>query len=118
MKQLLILAAAFTLSTGALAQEKMDMKMNKTAPKGKMEQHSKMKMNCVMMKDGTMNMIKNGKTMKMDKDKTLKNGTKVKMNGTVKMKNGKTMQMKDGDMMDMDGKMGTMEDMDKMDKME
>ena len=36
------------------------------------------------------------------------NGTTVMTDGMCKMKDGKTMQMKEGDMMDMNGKMGKM----------
>ncbi len=110
MKKLLILVAAFTLSAGVFAQDKMDKKMDKMHAKGIM--NHKMK-DCVMMKDGSMMIMKNGETMKMDKEMTMNNGTMVMSDGTVKMKNGKTMTMKDGDCMYMDGKMSKM----KMDKM-
>jgi hypothetical protein len=49
--------------------------------------------------------MKNGKTMMMEEEMTLTNGTMVMMDGTVKMKNGKTMMMKNGDMLDMNGRM-------------
>lgn len=50
-------------------------------------------------------MMKDGKTMAMDNDATMTNGTMVMADGSVKMKDGKTMMMKEGDCMDMDGKM-------------
>jgi hypothetical protein len=100
MKKILMMAVAFTLSSGVFAQEKMDKKMG-------------MKKDCVMMEDGKMMMMKGGNTMAMDKDMKMSNGTMVMTNGTVKMKSGKTMMMKDGDCMYMNGKMGKM----KMDKM-
>jgi len=104
VKKLLIVFAAFTLSSGAFAQEKMDKKMGKMDKTEKMD----MKKDHIMMMDGKMQMMKNGKTIAMDKDMTLSNGTKVSMDGTVKMKSGKTMMMKEGDMMYMNGKMSKM----------
>ena len=60
----------------------------------------------VMMKDGKMMMMMDGKaTGPMDHDMTMSDGTKVMTNGMVKMKDGKEMHMKDGQMMMMDGKM-------------
>jgi Heavy metal binding domain len=69
---------------------------------------------CCMMKDGKMMVMKNGKTMSMDKDMNMKNGTTCMTNGECTMKDGTKMQMKNGDCMEMSGKMCT----DKMKKME
>ncbi len=59
----------------------------------------------LMMKDGKMMVMKEGKSMMMKEEMTLKDGTKVMMDGTVMMKDGKKMMMKDNDMIMMDGKM-------------
>ena len=60
----------------------------------------------VMMKDGKMMMMMDGKAAgPMEHEMTMSDGTKVMMNGMVKMKDGKEMHMKDGQMMMMDGKM-------------
>jgi len=84
-KQLVVaLIASATFATVAFAEEMMK--------------------DCVMMKDGTMMVCKDGKTMKMDEDMKMPNGTHVMKDGTVMMGDKKVM-MKDGDMMDMDGKM-------------
>jgi hypothetical protein len=61
----------------------------------------------VMMKDGKMMEVKDGKTMPMDKEMTMSDGTKVMEDGTVMTKDGKKMMMKDGEHMSMDGKMGS-----------
>jgi Domain of unknown function (DUF6799) len=62
-------------------------------------------MNGVMMKDGKMMMMTDGKASgPMDHDMTMSDGTKVMKDGMVKMKDGKEMHMKDGQMMMMDGK--------------
>ena len=74
---------------------------------------SGMMKDCCMMKDGKMMVMKNGKTMPMEKDMVMKNGTKCTTNGECIMKDGKKMMMKDGDCMEMSGKMCT----DKMKKM-
>jgi len=63
-------------------------------------------MSGVMMKDGKMMMMTDGKaTGSMEHEMTMSDGTKVMTNGTVKMKDGKEMHMKEGQMMMMDGKM-------------
>ncbi len=67
---------------------------------------SAMMKDCCMMKDGKMMVMKNGKTMPMDKDMTMKNGTKCMTTGECTMKNGKKMMMKEGDCIEMSGKMG------------
>lgn len=59
----------------------------------------------IMMKDGKMMMMKDGKAAgPMDHDMTMSNGTKVMTDGTMMMKDGSQMHMKDGQMMMMDGK--------------
>ena len=60
---------------------------------------------CCMMKEGKMIHVKDGKAMPMDKDMVMKNGTTCMVNGECVMKDGTKMMMKDGDCMDMNGKM-------------
>ena len=60
---------------------------------------------CCMMKDSKMMCVKDGKIMPMEKDMTMKNGTKCMVNGECVMKDGTKMKMKEGDCMDMSGKM-------------
>ena len=59
-------------------------------------QTSKMK-DCIMMKDGKMEVMKGGMSMMMMNDSTFKNGTMVMKDGTVKMKDGTTHMLKDGE---------------------
>jgi hypothetical protein len=59
----------------------------------------------IMMQGGKVMMIKEGKSMPLDKELTLSNGANVTVDGTVRTKDGKTMMMKEGDMMSMDGEM-------------
>ena len=58
-----------------------------------------------MMQNGKMMVVKNGNMMPMEKDMTLRNGTKFMVDGTCMTKDGKKTMMKEGEMMDMDGKM-------------
>jgi hypothetical protein len=67
---------------------------------------SAMMKDCCMKKDGKMMVMKDGKTMPMEKDMTMKNGTKCMTTGKCTMKDGKKMMMKEGDCMEMSGKMG------------
>ena len=106
MKYVIIFLAFFALNTSVTAQTK--------TKKQTTQQMKNAKEDCVMMKDGTMMMMKNGKMMEMDKDVTMKNGTVCMKDGTCKMKNGKTMMMKNGDKCYMDGRMMKMGKMDKM----
>lgn len=74
-------------------------------------QTSKMK-DCIMMKDGKMEVMKGGVSMMMMSDSTFKNGTMVMKDGTVKMKDGTTHMLKDGEYV-IGGKVKMMKD-DKM----
>ena len=62
--------------------------------------------------------MKSGKMMPMEKDMTMKNGTKCMTNGECVMKDGKKMKMKEGDCMDMSGKMDKCAMMSKDKKMD
>jgi|GEM_PF-663127 len=59
---------------------------------------------CCMMKNGKMMCKMDGKTMPMDKDMMMKNGNKCMSNGECLMKDGKKVKLKEGECMDMNGK--------------
>jgi hypothetical protein len=62
--------------------------------------------NGIMMKDGKMTMMHDGKEIaRMDRETTLSNGSKVMMKGKLVTKDGKEMQLQEGQMVMMDGKM-------------
>ncbi len=107
MKKLLFIAVSFILTLSVHAQDKMDKKMD-------MKMSHPMPKNCVMMEDGKMMQMKNGKSMIMDHDMKFSNGSMVMTNGSMKMKNGKTMMLTNGDCVMMNGKMIHMK-MKKMD---
>ena len=97
MKKLFIVFLVCLVSLSMQAQNKMsDSKMasHKMGTKNK---------DCVMMDNGKMTIMKNGKMMDMNEDMTLRNGTVVMKDGSVKMKNGKSMTLKDGDCVWMNG---------------
>lgn len=110
MKQVILLALVCCLGLSLHAQDSMTKrpmthktttKYHKSTKKSTgMHKHMK---DCVMMEDGKMMSMMNGKTMPMEQDMTMKNGTQVMTDGTVKMKNGKTMTLKNGDCVYMDG---------------
>lgn len=59
----------------------------------------------IMMKNGKMMMVKNGKSTLLDQEMSMDNGTKVMPDGTMMKKDGKKMMMKEGQHMDMSGNM-------------
>lgn len=110
MKKLFILAASLFLmsATATFAQTPTD-----TAMKHHNGMH-KMK-DCVAMKGGKMWVMKAGQKSEMTQTMTMSDGTMVMADGTVKNKDGKTWMLKDGEMMDMNGKVMSKDKMkDKM----
>ncbi|MFE3846643.1 DUF6799 domain-containing protein [Flavobacterium sp. LB3P45] len=61
----------------------------------------------VMMKNGKMMMVKDGKMTVMNQDMTLSNGIKIIGDGTIMKKNGTKMMMREGQRMDMSGNITT-----------
>jgi hypothetical protein len=109
MKKIVTVFFALFLAGSVFAQNKMEENKMNT-----MDKMSHKGQECVIMKEGKMMVMTDGKTMHMDKPITMKNGTMVMKDGTVKMKDGKTMMMKEGESMDMEGKMMKMKTMNKM----
>ena len=77
-----------------------------------------MKQDMVMMKSGTMRVVRNGEMKPMDMVMTLSNGTRVMMDGTLEMADGTTRRLMEGEAMTLDGEMTTVEDMKGGDAME
>ena len=99
MKKLLIALAITTSPAGVFAQENK-LQRSKIHNEKQMKDLVIMK-NEIMMIDGKMTILKNGKTKMMAKDIILPNGSVVSPNGIVKMKNGTTIQMREGEMIGM-----------------
>lgn len=100
MKKLMILFAAATIGLTAAAQHE-GHGQQPTEPATHAKEH-------LMMMDGKMMHIKDGKTMELTQEMKLSNGATIAKDGTMKMKNGDTRKLKDGEMIYMDGKMGKM----------
>ena len=100
MKKVFVSIFAMTLALGVFAQDSTN-DANKMAPKPGMQKHEG-----VIMRDGKLQMMKNGQTTPLTTDLTLDNGTVVMANGTVKTKDGTTTTLKEGDYVGMDGTMG------------
>lgn len=60
--------------------------------------------NGVVMQDGKMMKVNNGKMTILDYDMTMSNGTRIRSDGSYIKKDGNKMMMKDGQHMDMEGK--------------
>lgn len=97
MKRILIALTAVALSCSAIAQ-------TKTTVQKKVHHTMHKSHDCMMMEDGKMMTMMNGKEMPMTESKTLSNGTVVMTDGTCKMKDGKTVMLKDDQCIMMDGK--------------
>lgn len=97
-KVIMFLLVAGTCTTAAVAQDTTKT----TTPK--MEKMHDMK-DCVMMKDGKLIVMKGNSVTALDADLTLTNGTVVKTDGSVKSADGSAMKLKEGEAIDMDGKM-------------
>ena len=109
MKKLIMcLLVAGTFTTAAIAQDS-----TKSMSSDKMGKMHQMK-DCVMMKDGKLaTMTKDGITP-LTKDLTLTNGTVINTTGIVTAKDGSTITLTNGQAVDMDGKLITKKDGDKM----
>jgi len=108
MKKLFIAIIAVAFSTVALAQtpeKKADAKPAASEKKTTDNTH------CYSMKDGAMMHCMGTTAEPMKKDVTLKNGTTVSTKGVVVMKDGKKAMLKNGECIDVNGKIG---DFDKM----
>ena len=69
----------------------------------------------VMMKDGRMLIVKDGKMLPMDIDMTMSDGTKVMTTGAILRPDGTTRQMAEGEAMYMNGEMTNVDDTSEID---
>ena len=58
----------------------------------------------VLMKDGKMMLVRNGKTTMMDRDMVMSDGTKIMSNGTIIKNDGSKRMMKEGEYISLFGK--------------
>jgi hypothetical protein len=88
MKTLLVLISAIIFSIGVFAQE---------APKK----------DCIIMKDGKMIVMKDGKTAPLMKDTIIAKGTIVTVDGSILKKDGTKMTLKNDEYIDISGKIAS-----------
>ncbi len=97
MKYLLVVIMAFfSVSAHAVAQT--------PAPQNISQEKWQDKKDCVMLIDGEMFVIKDGKKTAMTKAVIMSNGTKVLANGEVFLKDGESFKLSNGDCVYMSGK--------------
>lgn len=103
MKNVFLSVIAVALSFGAFAQ---DTTSNQgTAPTEQQAQQQKHK-DMYVFKDSKVWQVKSGNVTELTADATLPGGTVVKTNGEVVSKDGQTVTLKDGQYIDVDGKIG------------
>jgi hypothetical protein len=113
MKKMILISAAILLSFASFAQTHSTDNMMKNNKMGNGMNHQAMYKSHgdrVMMLNGKMMMEHSGKMTLMHRNMTMSNGTRVMTNGTCIKKDGLKMMMKDGQQMDMSGKMMAMKD--------
>jgi hypothetical protein len=116
MKKVILLFAAIAITAGAYAQtDSTNTKLNsRDMNNNEMHhmQHSPVHESHpdgVMMKNGKMMMVKDGQFTVLDHEMTMSNGTTVMADGTWTKKDGTKMKMNEGEHIDMDGKLISME---------
>lgn len=95
MKYLFILLAALSFSPGINAQD----------GNIKIHQHERVKKDRVIMKDGKMMLVSKDTWTPLDKEMAMSDGSVVMNDGTVRRKDGTTVKLKEGEGLDMNGRM-------------
>lgn len=99
---MMVFAIVGACTTVAVAQDSSATSTTKAAS-GRAE--SNQMKDCVMMKDGKLHLMKGTSITGLDKNLTLANGTVIKTDGTVKAADGTEMTLKEGEAIDMEGKL-------------
>lgn len=102
MKKLLILGLVSTFSLNAICGS--NNVVNNSAPYTALIK--KMEKEFVTMKNGLALHVKNGDTTTLSSPLKLNNGGLVMPDGTIKLSDGTTKKLKEGEYIDIDGKMG------------
>lgn len=106
MRRIILLSTVFFLSVISFAQSNAGTTGKKYKPAHAQSIESA-KTNGVIMKNGTMLWLKKGRSTKMTSELTCDNGTKVSVSGTVTKKDGTQFRLKEGQYMDVCGKVMT-----------
>ncbi|HUZ59303.1 MAG TPA: DUF6799 domain-containing protein [Hanamia sp.] len=99
MKNLFLLIVAFTISIGVSDQTMSDTSHSRTHPEYANKNHE-----MYFFKNGKMVMSKNGTKSEVNQAVTLANGTTLSTDGKVTWQDGKSKTLKDGEWVDMNGK--------------
>lgn len=99
MKTLCLLIIAFVISIGVSAQTKSDTSHTKSHQRYSQNNHE-----IYLFKDGKLMMRKYGTISHVTQEVTLANGTTISTDGIITWKNGKTQTLKEGEWVDMNGK--------------
>lgn len=115
MKKLILVVVAVAITVGAYAQVNNNQNQNlqnnpqdvKNTQKQNLQNNSvgKSQADGVMMLNGKMMVVKNGKVTNLDRDMTMSNGTRIMSDGTCIKKDGTKVMMKEGQHLDMSGNM-------------
>jgi len=117
IKKVLLAIAVVTISTGAFSQTN-DMNSNKsqdTKNKNTLDKNYNQNSDGYnhpdgyMMQNGKVMVVKNGKMTLVEKDVTLSNGTTISKDGNYLIKGGNKTMFKEGEHMDLNGKLVPMD---------
>lgn len=104
MKRIILTSAmAMMLCAIGYAQDTPAKKINKQPPVTASPKTVAQQPDQVVMKDGRLVVVKNGKESDMKEDVILGNGTVITMDGMVKTKEGKTIRLNNGESIDANG---------------
>ena len=111
MKKVIFVNVALCISMCLFAQtdsakkkmQHIDKEQHQMTKEGNHQKTYKSFPDGVVMKNGKLMMVKNGKKTLMDHEMSMGNGMKVLSNGTIIKKDGTKMMMKEGQYMDMAG---------------
>jgi hypothetical protein len=107
MRKLILVFVAIAITAGAYAQiDSTKKKLNQQDKQTQNMQNNlvdKSLADGIVMKDGKIMQVKNGKMTLLDRDVTLTNGTKIMVDGTFTNKDGSKTTFKEGQHMDMSG---------------
>jgi hypothetical protein len=103
MKKIIVLIMALTVATGAYCQSKIPDSRKDTL-NSRIHPTTR---DCLVMKGGVVKMWKGGQVIVVTGPVTLNNGTTVDSDGSIKMKDGSSAVLKDGQLIDMDGNIGS-----------
>lgn len=97
---------ALALSFGAFAQDSTSTTPAEQQTQAQPEQQAQQQKDVYVFKNTKMWEVKSGKIAEMTKEVTLENGTIIKTTGEVVTKDGATTALKDGQYIDLEGKIG------------